>query len=133
MQELNKDVIVSECEYLAELPHNDFFISFQESWGLTGGHPSPSMVEPAELRHLQDIKLAIFKNKYTTRLNGASNPNVHSRMSKRWYIYKGNFRSDQISRSVMSNSLRPHESQHARPPCPSPTPRVHPDSCPSSQ
>ena len=31
-------------------------------------------------------------------------------------------RSDQISRSVVSNSLRPHESQHARPPCPSPTP-----------
>ena len=37
-------------------------------------------------------------------------------------------RSDQISRSVMSDSLRPHESQHARPPCPSPTPRVHLDS-----
>ena len=34
-------------------------------------------------------------------------------------------RSDQISRSVVSNSLRPHESQHARPPCPSPTPGVH--------
>ena len=33
--------------------------------------------------------------------------------------------SDQISRSVMSKSLLPHESQHARPPCPSPTPRVH--------
>ena len=33
----------------------------------------------------------------------------------------------------MSNSLRPHELQHARPPCPSPTPRVHPNSCPSSQ
>ena len=32
----------------------------------------------------------------------------------------------------MSNSLRPHESQHARPPCPSPTPRVHSDSRPSS-
>ena len=30
--------------------------------------------------------------------------------------------------SVMSNSLRPHESQHARPPCPSPTPGVHSDS-----
>jgi len=43
------------------------------------------------------------------------------------------FRSDQISRSVMSHSLWPHESQHARPPCPSPTPRVHWDSCPSSQ
>ena len=33
--------------------------------------------------------------------------------------------SDQISRSVVSDSLRPHESQHTRPPCPSPTPRVH--------
>ena len=42
-------------------------------------------------------------------------------------------RSDQISRSVVSGSLRPHESQHARPPCPSPTPRVHSDSRPSSQ
>ena len=33
----------------------------------------------------------------------------------------------------MSNSLWPHESQHARPPCPSPTPGVHSDSCPLSQ
>ena len=33
----------------------------------------------------------------------------------------------------MSDSLRPHESQHTRPPCPSPTPRVYSNSCPSSQ
>ena len=39
----------------------------------------------------------------------------------------------QISHSVMSDSLRPHESQHARPPCPSPTPGVHSDSRPLSQ
>ena len=39
----------------------------------------------------------------------------------------------QFSCSVMSNSLRPHESQHARPPCPSPTPGVQSDSRPSSQ
>ena len=39
----------------------------------------------------------------------------------------------QISHSVVSNSLLPHESQHTRPPCPSPTPRVYPDSRPSSQ
>ena len=39
----------------------------------------------------------------------------------------------QFSRSVLSNSLRPHEPQHARPPCPSPTPGVHSDSCPSSR
>ena len=40
------------------------------------------------------------------------------------------YRSDQISRSVVSDSLRLHESQHARPPCPSQTPGVHSDSCP---
>ena len=41
--------------------------------------------------------------------------------------------SVQFSRSVMSNSLQPHESQHVRPPCPSPTPRVHSNSRPSSR
>ena len=39
----------------------------------------------------------------------------------------------QFSRSVTSDSLRPHESQHARPPCPSQTPGVHLDSRPSNQ
>jgi len=39
----------------------------------------------------------------------------------------------QFSCSVVSDSSLPHESQHARPPCPSPTPRVHSNSCPSSQ
>ena len=43
------------------------------------------------------------------------------------------FSSFQFSRSVVSDSLRPHESQHARPPCPSPTPGVHSDLRPSSQ
>ena len=43
------------------------------------------------------------------------------------------FSSVQFSRSVVSDSLQPHESQHARPPCPSLTPRVRSNSCPSSQ
>ena len=41
------------------------------------------------------------------------------------------FTSVQFSRSVVSDSLRPHESQHARPPCLSPTPGVYSNSCPS--
>ena len=41
--------------------------------------------------------------------------------------------SVQFSHSVVSDSLQPHELQHARPPCPSPAPRVHSDLCPSSQ
>ena len=39
----------------------------------------------------------------------------------------------QFSCSVVSDSLRPHGLQHARPPCPSPTPGVHPNSCPLSR
>ena len=42
------------------------------------------------------------------------------------------FSSVQFSHSAVSDSLRPHESQHARPPCPSPTPGVYSNSCPSS-
>ena len=41
--------------------------------------------------------------------------------------------SVQFSHLVVSDSLRPHEPQHARPPCPSPTPGVYPNSCPLSQ
>ena len=41
----------------------------------------------------------------------------------------GSFSSVQFSRSVVSDSLQSHKSQHARPPCPSPTPGVHPNSC----
>ena len=43
------------------------------------------------------------------------------------------FSSVPFSHSVLSDSLRPHEPQHARPPCPSPTPGVHLNPCPSSQ
>ena len=43
------------------------------------------------------------------------------------------FNSVQFSRSVVSDSLRPHESQHAGPPCPSQTPRAYSNPCPSSR
>ena len=52
-----------------------------------------------------------------------------------WYLYCNTINKNisvQFSRLVVSDSLRPHESQHTRPPCPSPTPRVHSNSCPSS-
>ena len=48
-------------------------------------------------------------------------------------MYRALFISVQFSCSVVSNSLWPHGLQHARPPCPSPTPRVYPNSCPLSQ
>ena len=47
--------------------------------------------------------------------------------------WEKNNTSVQFSHSVVSDSLRPHESQHTRPPCPSPTPGVYSNSCPSSR
>ena len=55
---------------------------------------------------------------------------VSFRCTAKWISYQ--IRSDQISRSVVSDSLRPHESQHPRPPCPSPSPGVHSNSHPLS-
>ena len=47
-------------------------------------------------------------------------------------IWWPKYQSVQFSRSVVSDSLQPHESQHSRPPCPSPTPGVYINTCPSS-
>ena len=48
-------------------------------------------------------------------------------------VFRYPISSVQFSHSVVSDSLWPHESQHARPPCPSPTPGVYSDSCPLSR
>ena len=48
-------------------------------------------------------------------------------------LVSAQFSSVHFGRSILSNSLRPHRLQQARPPCPSPTPRVHSNPCPLSQ
>ena len=55
---------------------------------------------------------------------------VHNPNNKR---HSGPFSSVQFSCSVMSDSLWPHEPQHTTPPCPSPTPGIHPNPCPLSR
>ena len=55
-------------------------------------------------------------------------PDIHTANSLMSFKYL--LSSVQFSHSVMSDSLRPREPQHTRPPCPSPTPRVHPNPCP---
>ena len=58
-------------------------------------------------------------------------PHLFPRKISRMQIQR--YSSVQFSCSVVSNSLRPQEPQHARPPCPSPTPRVHSNPCPLGQ
>ena len=67
-----------------------------------------------------------------------ANEGDSGRWSDMWYLLLTFpelfwFSSVQFSHSAMSDSLWPHEQEHARPPCPSPTPRVYPNSCPLSQ
>ena len=60
----------------------------------------------------------------------AINPKIEC--EKRWRFCNKSLSppSVQFSRSVLSDSLWPHEPQHTRPPCPSPTPGIHPNPCP---
>ena len=62
-----------------------------------------------------------------------SSDNLTLPVTPKWFVCWLPISSVQFSRSGVSDSLWPHELQHARPPCPSPTPRVHSDSRLSSQ
>ena len=83
--------------------------SRQEHWS---GLPFPSPMHEKNLSGFQDLYCLQFT---------FTESNVNEVVSA------------QFRRSVVSDSLQPHESQHARPPCPSPTPGVDSNSCPSSR
>ena len=79
----------------------------------------------------------LISSRYMTRSGTAGSyggfiPNFLRNLHTIYFFQVFNHSSVQFSRSVMCDSLQPHELQHARPPCPSPTPRVHSDSRPSS-
>ena len=80
-----------------------------------------------------DHQLLIAKCRLNLKKVGKTTRSFRYDLNQIFYDYEVQFSSVQFSRSVVSDSLRPHESQHARPPCPSPTPGVHSDSRPSSQ
>ena len=81
---------------------------------------------------LQYNTLRFYLNSFTWAFAFIQMNNICEMMELMGLIYKRVYvsmlSSVQFSRSVVSNSLRPYESQHARPLCPSPTPRVHSDS-----
>ena len=78
-----------------------------------------------ELKNLL-MKRGEWKNRLKTQHSKSEDHGI-------WYHYFMVNQSVQFSSSVVCDSLRPHESHHARPPCPSPTPGVYSDSCPSSR
>ena len=74
------------------------------------------------------IKMIILPNTSIDAMQFLSRYQKHISTDVDEIILKFVYNWVQFSRSVVSDSLRPHESQHTRPPCPSPTPGVHPDS-----
>ena len=83
---------------------------------------SPPVIQPKGHENLRHSQSSSFSWHFRCGTNGPLFP-------CRWGLARA---SVQFSGSVMSDSLRPHESQHTRPPCPSLTPRVHSDSRPLS-
>ena len=86
-------------------------------------HDTTLMAESEE-----ELKILLMKVKEKSKKVG-----LKLNIQKTRIIASTPISSVQFSPSVMSDSSRPHESQHTRPPCPSPTPGVHSDSRPSSQ
>ena len=95
---------------------------------------------PLDVSWHTDVMAAILGHKVTLRMLGCWNRKIDTEflyglplgflVCKRITLLSS-VSSVQFSHSVVSDSLRAHESQHARPPCPSPTPGVHPDPRPS--
>jgi len=86
--------------------------------------------------NFRKVDLSIIAKKFkTTKMSFSKRMDKQTAVHivEYYSVIKLNEYSVQFSHSVVSDSLRPHESQHVRPPCPSPTPGVHPDPCPSSQ
>ena len=97
--------------------------SRKEHWS---GLPFPSPMHESESEVKQSCPT--LSDPMDHSLPGSSIHGIFQARALEWgsiAFSKRSLRSDQISLSVVSDCLRPHESQHARPPCPSPTPGVH--------
>ena len=92
-----------------------------------GCHSLLQGIFPTPVLNLGLLHFRQFLTGWSSRDHGNKHTNTHT------HSHNGIFSSVQFSHSVVSGSLRPHESQHARPTCPSPIPGVHSDSRPLRQ
>ena len=99
-----------------------------------GTEPEPPTLVAWSLRHWtsREVPYFLLLLRWYSKENKIKVPNLGHHF---WNnsIIKKKLNSVQFSHSVVSDSLPPYESQHARPPCPSPTPGVHSSSCPLSR
>ena len=105
----------------------------ERAWDVISYHPSSDYGESG-FYHLGFLRTQI-QQAYPRLLifSLTDKPNPPNGVGVSLWISRYFISSVQFNRSVLSDSLQPHELQHARPPCPSPTSEVHSDSHPSSQ
>ena len=133
-----------------EIPHAQSKRNPSKTVSVARGHQRANTLKPYSQKTSQSNHTrttALSNSMKLSHAHGATQDRrvMVERSDRMWSTGEGNgkplqysclenpIRSDQISHSVVSDSLRPHESQHTRPPCPSQTPGVHSDSRPSSQ
>ena len=109
----------------ASLPHESLLSLLPSTWSWVSHFPLCASVSTSDKCGDNN------SNTYLIELLWECNGLINMTYLK-WFLAH-QFSSVQFSHSVVSDSLRPHESQHARPPCPSPAPGVHSGSHPSSQ
>ena len=99
--------------------------------GRTGHSKHPLLIIRGKTLHMDITRWSTLKSDWLYSLQPKMEKlcTVSKNKTRSWLW----LRSVQFSCSVMSSSLRPHELQHTRPPCPSSTPGVHSNSCPSSR
>ena len=90
-------------------------------WSTRGDRQAHPFYPPSTLDHLLTPEGVTDFQHLSSGLPSSSPENLLS--------FDSTYTNHQFSRLVMSNSLRPHGLQHARPPCPTPTPRVYSNSC----
>ena len=84
-------------------------------WGRASGVGSSNLLQYSYLKNFMD------RGARRAIVHGVAESDMTEQLSTHYSV--------QFSCSVVSSSLRPHEPQHGRPPCLSPTPGVYPDSC----
>ena len=151
----NKSAVLSLRDFFEKWFSGKIKLSIQDYSACERGRVTPGILDLCSFQKIEEKRdLVVRWLKFEFPMQGAKvwslvqetrsfiyakQPRIHikKRERKKEKLLSSNFLwnwgSFWFSHSVVADSLWPHELQHARPPCPSPTPGVHPNSCPLSQ
>ena len=123
---------INHCRWLCRFLQKVTLFSLQGN-AFTTPTPDGSEISVSSFDHLMQRADSLKKTLMLGKIEGKKEKGATDDEMAGWMVSPTRRTcSVQFSHLVVSESLRPHEPQHARPPCPSPTPRVHPNPCPTA-